>query len=69
MKHYVELPNSEIDRIIAENVHSQRDRCILHMRFVDGYTYEKIAEAVEMSPRYIRALVHRLAHSLKISSK
>ena len=56
----IELPNSEIEHRISERIHSERDRRIMRMRLVDGYTYEAIAETVEMSPRYIRALVKRL---------
>ena len=67
MKHYVELPNSEIERRISEGIHSERDRRIMRMRLVDGLTYERIAEAVEMSPRYIRALVRKLVNHLKIA--
>lgn len=60
MKHYITLTNSEISTRISENIHSQRDRRIMHLRLIDGLTYEKIAEAVELSPRYIRTLCNRL---------
>lgn len=67
MKHNIELTNSEIDERISENIHSQRDRDIMRLRFIDGLTYEKIAETVELSPRYIRTLVRKLNNILKIS--
>ena len=67
MKHYITLPNSEIENRISEHIHSERDRRIMRMKLIDGLTYEKIAEIVEMSPRYIRALVKRLKNSLKIA--
>lgn len=67
MQHYVELTNSEIAERISENIHSERNRQIMRMKLIDGLTYEKIAEIVQMSPRYIRALVKRLTHILKIS--
>lgn len=60
MQHYIELPNTEIERRISEYIHSERDRKIMRLRLIDGLTYERIAEALEMSPRYIRALVKRL---------
>lgn len=63
----MQYTNSEIDRRIAEQIHNERNRRIMHLRLVDGLTYERIAEAVEMSPRYIRALVKRLTERLKIS--
>lgn len=59
MQHF-DLPNSEIERRISEYIHSERDRRIMRLRLIDGLTYERIAEAFEMSPRYIRALVKRL---------
>ena len=42
MKPYL---NSEIIRVIDEVVHSARDRKVLRLRYVDGLTYEQIAEA------------------------
>ena len=67
MQHYITLTNSEIAELISEHIHSERDRYIMKMKLIDGYTYEKIAEIVQMSPRYIRALVKRLTGLLKIS--
>ena len=67
MQHYVTLTNSQLAELIGENIHSERDRQIMKMKLIDGYTYEKIAEIVQMSPRYIRALVKRLTVLLKIS--
>lgn len=63
----MQYTNSEIERRIAEQIHNERNRRIMHLRLVDGLTYERIAEAVEMSPRYIRSLVKRLTDRLKIS--
>lgn len=67
MQQYIALTNSEIERRISEHIHSERDRRIMRMRLVDGMTYERIAETVEMSPRYIRSLVTKLKNILKIS--
>lgn len=67
MQQYITLTNSEIAEKISEEIHSERNRQIMRMKLIDGYTYEKIAEIVEMSPRYIRSLVKRLTDRLKIS--
>lgn len=67
MQHYISLPNSEIAERISEHIHSERNRQIMRMKLIDGLTYEKIAEIVQMSPRYVRALVKRLTERLKIS--
>lgn len=67
MQHYITLTNSEIAERIGEHIHSERNRQIMRMKLIDGYTYEKIAEIVQMSPRYVRSLVKRLTERLKIS--
>lgn len=60
MRRYITLTNSEIDRIISEKVHSRRDREIMRMKLIEGYTLERIAEVMEMSPRQIAAIVKKL---------
>ena len=60
MQHYITLTNSELAEKIGEHIHSERNRQIMRMKLIDGYTYEKIAEIVQMSPRYVRSLVKRL---------
>jgi DNA-directed RNA polymerase specialized sigma24 family protein len=57
MQYYISLPNSEIAARISENIHSERNRRIMKMKLIDGLTYEKIAEIVEMSPRQIKNIV------------
>ena len=59
MQHYIEATNTEIIERINERIHSERDRHILKLRFVDGKTYERIAEAVGMSPVQITRIVKR----------
>lgn len=67
MQHYNALTNSQLAELIGEHIHSERNRQIMRMKLIDGLTYEKIAEIVQMSPRYVRALVKRLTERLKIS--
>ena len=55
----IDLPNSEIEHRISERIHSERDRRILRMKLIDGLTYEKIAEIVDMTPRQIQNIVHK----------
>ena len=66
MQHYITLTNSELADLISEHIHSERDRQILKLKLIDGYTYEKIAEIYEMSPRYIRSLVKKQTGRLKL---
>ena len=67
MQHYITLSNSQLAELIGEHIHSERNRQIMRMKLIDGYTYERIAEIVQMSPRYVRTLVKRLTERLKIS--
>lgn len=59
MQHYIELTNTQIESLISEYIHSKRDRHIMHLRLVDGFTYEQIAEAVGMSVTQITRIVKR----------
>ena len=51
--------NTEIMTVIYDYIHSERDRAILRLRYIDGKTYEKIAEEVDMSPRQIQNIVRK----------
>ncbi|MBO7275454.1 MAG: sigma-70 family RNA polymerase sigma factor [Clostridia bacterium] len=57
--------NSELAVLIDEYIHSERDRRIMRLRLIDGHTYERIAEIVEMSPRQIREIVKKLKKRLE----
>ena len=53
------ITNSQIDHLINEYIHSERDRKVLHLRLVDGLTYEKLAENMDMSVRQTKNIVYR----------
>ena len=55
----MEYTHSQIRELIAEHIHSERDREILCRRLIDGITFERLAEEFAMSPRQIRSIVHR----------
>ena len=55
----MEYTNSQIRELIAEYIHSERDRRILERRLIDGITFERLAEEFEMSVRQIKTIVHR----------
>lgn len=46
-----EYTNSQIEHLIDEYIHSDRDRRILKRRFIDGICYEPLAEEFDMSDR------------------
>ena len=53
----MEYTNSQIRELIAEVIHSERDRKILARRLIDGVTFEKLAEEQEMSVSQIKRIV------------
>ena len=55
----MEYRNSEISRVIDDYIHSARDRRVLKLRFIDGLTYERIAQEMDMSVRQIQNIIYR----------
>lgn len=55
----MEYTNSRIRELIAEHIHSERDRRLLERRLIDGIVFEKLAEEFSLSPRQTRTIVHR----------
>lgn len=55
----MEYTNSRIRELIAEHIHSERDRNILERRLIDGITFEKLAEEFDMSVRQIQNIVKK----------
>ena len=53
----MEYTNSRIREIIAEHIHSERDRKILERRLIDGVTFEKLAEEQELSVSQIKRII------------
>lgn len=55
----IEYTNSQIMAVIAEHIHSQRDRDLLCRRYVDGVTFEAIAEEFDLSVRQVKNIVYK----------
>lgn len=53
----MEYSNSRIREIIAEYIHSERDRRILCRRLIDGITFERLAEEFDMSVAQVKRIV------------
>ena len=54
----MEYSNSQISEIIAEYIHSERDRKILERRLIDGITFERLAEEFDLSVRRVKTIVY-----------
>lgn len=53
------LSNSELAYLIDEWCHNQKYREILKLRFIDGMTFEALAEEVDMSVRQVQNIVYK----------
>lgn len=56
MKDYT---NSRMIEVVNEYIHSERDRNLLIRRYVDGITYEKLAEEFEISVAQVKRIIYR----------
>lgn len=54
-----DITNSEIEPLIDEWIHSERDRKILKRRLIDGICYEPLAWEFDMSVRQMKNIVYR----------
>lgn len=59
-----ELSNSQIESLINEWIHSERDRRILKRRLIDGICYEPLAEEFDMSVRQMQNIVYKAQKEL-----
>ena len=53
--------NTPMAEAIAEAIHSELHREILRAVLLDGWSYERIAEKVQYSPRHISRIVDKAA--------
>ena len=60
----MEYTNSRIREIIAEHIHSERDRKIMVRRLIDGITIEKLAEEQEMSVSQIKRIIWKCSDEI-----
>jgi len=52
------LDNIEKQQLIDRYGNSKRNREIIRMKWIDGETYERVAEEFDMSPRQIWNILH-----------
>ena len=55
----MEYTNSQIRALIAEHIHSERDRFDLERRLIDGIVIERLAEEADLSPRQIKNILRK----------
>lgn len=59
MKPWDALTRNEIEYLIDQRIHNQRNRAILKRRLLDGICYEPLAEEFDMSVRQIKNIVYK----------
>ncbi len=60
----LDYTNSQMTALIDEHIHNVKYRTILKYRYIDGMTYEKIAETVDMSVQQIKTIVYKAQNKL-----
>ena len=53
----MEYKNSQMQELIREYIHSERDREILSRRLIDHETYQDLAEDFDLSVRHVGNIV------------
>lgn len=56
--------NSQMNSLIDEHIHNVKYRAILKLRYLDGMTYDQIAEEMDMSVQQIKTIVYRAQNKL-----
>ena len=59
-----EYTNSQIRELIAEHIHSERDRRLLERRLVDGVVFERLAAEFDLSVQRVKTIVYRQTERL-----
>lgn len=54
-----EYTNSQIAAVIDEYIHKDICRKILKRKFIDGKTYENIAEEFDLSTRHVQRIIYK----------
>jgi len=55
----MDISNSEIENLIDEWIHHERNRKILKRRLIDGILFENLAEEFDMSVQQIKTIVYK----------
>ena len=59
-----DMSRTEIEFLIDEWIHKERDRQILKRRLLDGICYEPLAEEFDLSVRQVKNIVYKAEDKL-----
>lgn len=55
----MQYTNSQMEALISEYIHSERDREILYRRLIDGICFEPLAEEFDISVRHCKNIIYK----------
>lgn len=64
-----DMSRTEIEFLIDEWIHKERDRKILKRRLLDGICYEPLAEEFDLSVRQVKNIVYKAEDRLFSKAK
>ncbi len=59
MKPWEYLTRNELETMIEQRIHHQRNRAIISRRLLDGICYEPLAEEFDLSVRQVKNIVYK----------
>lgn len=59
MKNINDLSRNEIENLITQWVLNERNRRIMHRRFIDGVRFDKLAAEFELSVTQVKNIVYK----------
>lgn len=56
-KYILDGDTDDIAALIDQKIHNARKRRVLKLRFLDGYTYQEIADEIDRTPRQVGNII------------
>ena len=61
---FEDLPRSQIEFLISEWIHDQRDRAVVSRRLLDGIIFEKLAEEFDLSVTQVKTICKKAQNKM-----
>lgn len=59
-----DLPRSQIEHLISEWIHDQRDRELVRRRLLDGIIFERLAEEFGLSVTQVKTICYKAQNKM-----
>jgi DNA-directed RNA polymerase specialized sigma24 family protein len=59
-----ELSRTDLEYLIREWIHDERDRRVVSRRLLDGIVYERLAEEFDLSVQQVKTIVYKSQNRL-----